>query len=330
MRHTLLSQFQGALLGAVLGDEIGSYWQTQSGKTNQANLLQWRPRLGDRRHSTSDSVSLSPKGTEVIDWATALVRYGSLNNLAKYLSTDLAETSKLIRHDRSIGDVAIATLPLALFCHDSEIKRRQALELAIAPFQEAQLAQVFTFGYGVAQLLQAQWNAETFMAQIIQKIQQSGFSLTVQQGLTEWLDQVQQCLRLRMSLKQAIVTLTPSPSTPLPEFRAIALAFYCFLSSPDHFTLALLRAAQAGYQPATVAALTGTLAGIHNSIIDIPLEWHLVLADSTQPLIWGISGVEIQTLATRLLTSWSGMYDAASDSPTTVPPIAAPGVIRPR
>jgi hypothetical protein len=326
MRYSLLSRFQGALLGAVLGDEVSSYQRQLRSQGTKADLHQWRPDLGRSLSSDPSLVTVSWQGKEAITWTKTLLRYGSLNRLAAHWPDALDGKSERFSANRTTGEMAIATLPLMLFCHDSAIKLRQSLELAIDPSQEERLGHLFIVGCVIAQLLQEQWQPLALLPQTLSKLRQAGFSLTVQQKLTASVDRVQQCLQQRLSLSQATAVLTATEQSS--EFGAIALAFYCFLSAPDHFALALLRAAQVDCQPATVAALTGTLVGVHNSVIDIPLEWLVTLIDANQPLIWGVSGVEIQTLATRLLASWSGMYDATDES--TPPPIAAPGVIRPR
>ena len=103
----------------------------------------------------------------------------------------------------------------------------------------------------------------------------------------------------------------------------IALAFYCFLSTPENFRLAVSRATRTSYQPHLTTALTGALAGAYNSIIGIPVSWRLTANRISQ-------GTQRLSLAKRLIEVWAGVYDVSvltQDQPLAV---AAPRVIQPR
>ncbi len=105
--------------------------------------------------------------------------------------------------------------------------------------------------------------------------------------------------------------------------EAIALAFYCFLSTPCDLRLALLRAARCGEAAPVIAALTGALGGAYQGLGGLPLAW--VATDSH---VWGIPETALHALAAHLFAAWSGVYAPAERM--AVAAIAAPGVIRPR
>ncbi len=139
-------------------------------------------------------------------------------------------------------------------------------------------------------------------------------------------EQVQRLLDEQAGLETACDRV----STNSDHDAAIALAFYCFLSTPYDLRLALLRAAQTGPCAPLVGALTGALSGAFNSLSGIPIDWQLALD------AWEISSEEITTqpellnLANCLLARWSGVYEPLTFSKEfgQVPAIAAPQVIR--
>jgi hypothetical protein len=146
-------------------------------------------------------------------------------------------------------------------------------------------------------------------------------------SLLTGMEMVQGLLMTKASLQTALDQLTaiqfPSHLDP-----TIALAFYCFLSTPEDLQLALLRSARLSHQIPHLSALTGILSGTYNTVVALPLEWQLALTDPEYPLIGQMAGGEIRNLATQLLAVWSGAEDAQTFS-DAAPAIAAPGVIRP-
>jgi ADP-ribosylglycohydrolase len=221
---------------------------------------------------------------------------------------------------------ALATLPIALFFYDSEIRQQQLLVQTVQLWQAPPdgEAGLLAIGYAIAQVLKERLERLTLLPQILAYLKQSTAKPTASLlNLTKTLEQVQTLLQHGAGLYAAIEQLRAV--TTQSESRAIAIAFYCFLSTPDDLRLSLLRAARSGEVAPAACALTGALSGAHNSLNGLPLSWRI---NSSIPLLWGLSSEEMNQLAARLFAVWSGVY--ASGTVTNASAIAAPGVIRPR
>lgn len=352
MRHSLLSRFQGTLLSAALGDELEAYSRlgqpsTPEGTTGleqdisalaPANLTSWRP---GNASGHSASTSSAPWGSAATSCARVLVQAGSWNELEMAaigvrLAADRLATDRLVvdaalgqsrtRTSITIAECALATLPLVLFFHDNEIKQQQLLMQTAKLWQRPPGTEVglLAFGFAVAQMLQERLERLTLLPQTIAYLKQSTAKPTASLlDLVSRLEQVQTLLHHGAALHPAIEQLRAG--TTQSDSTAIAIAFYCFLSTPDDLRLSLLRAARSGDVAPVVCALTGALSGAHNGLNGLPLVWQM---SNSIPLLWGLSGEEMNQLAARLFAVWSGVY--ASGTATNVLAIAAPGVIRPR
>jgi hypothetical protein len=149
--------------------------------------------------------------------------------------------------------------------------------------------------------------------------------------LTAKLEQVQTLLQQKASLETAVRQLTqtskpsysPQPTVPNhfdPEnWTALALGFYCFLSTPEDYSLTVLRSLQTRYHPEITAAISGALSGAYQGLIAIPLKWRLEFQD---PSIGPLTHPEIENnyvkinptqgellqLSQNLFALWSGVY----------------------
>ncbi|BAZ44809.1 hypothetical protein NIES4102_18260 [Chondrocystis sp. NIES-4102] len=83
---------------------------------------------------------------------------------------------------------------------------------------------------------------------------------------------------------------------------AIALAVYCFASTPQHFRLSIQRAANLNTELAKLTtALTGTLSGAYNGMTTIPWSWRSI---NYNDQIYQ----QTQIIGTDLWKSWLGIY----------------------
>ena len=225
--------------------------------------------------------------------------------------------------ETTAAELTIATLPLALFFHDDQNRQQQRLLQTVQlwrclPDVEPGLLAV---GYAIAQALQDCLEPQTLLPQIITYLKQSTASQsTPLLELIGTLEQTQTLVKQGAGLYTAINQLQVRQQT---GNEAIALAFYCFLSTPCDLRLALLRAARCGDAAPVIAALTGALGGAYQGIGGLPLAW--VATDSH---LWGITDTALHELADHLFAAWSGVYAPAGRM--AVAAFAAPGVIRPR
>jgi ADP-ribosylglycohydrolase len=225
-----------------------------------------------------------------------------------------------------LSELAIATLPVMLFFHEEERKLQDKLQQVVATLNpQASQAGVLAVGYAIAQALKEKFTPFSLLPQTIGYLQASQLDVTLPAASTSTLPLVEQLLQVQTLLEQGVglertlISLLPSEAAPTADL-AIALAFYCCLSTPEDFQLAVLRAARTGYQLPITCALTGALSGAYNSTAGIPVDCRI----SLDP------GREILPLAAQLLATWSGVYQPTnfSSNASQVPTVAAPRVIR--
>ena len=380
MRHSLLSKFQGTILGAVLGDSIGLQYQRQ--------LVGIPPEIGDlppilqltkHQQLTQGAARLAlnypqskiPTGKQssecgrlAVACAQSLIRARGLD-LKDWRDTWEAFANSEIYHPRSSefksllnpSEAAVAALPSAMFFHENKAKLREKIMLAIEVWPNENKPEwetaILAVGYAIARTLKNKLDPATAIEQTIAY-------LKTDNALTELLLQVQILLQRGADLETATTHLCKS-ATEVRERQGegdkklptesivnpgnlipIALAFYCFLNTPEDLRLSVLRAARCGIAGQLTCALTGALSGAYNGAAAIPVEWRQVssttlepgpLVCGRQPSLWGTgSDAKIVELANNLFAVWAGVYrlDAGPSSAALGRAVAAPYVIRPR
>jgi ADP-ribosylglycohydrolase len=380
MRHSLLSKFQGTILGAVLGDSIGLQYQRQivgippeRGDLPPILQLTKHQQLtqGGARLTLNSPQSKIPTGKQssecgrlAVACSQSLIRGKGLD-LKDWRDTWEAFTNSEIYHPRSSefqsllnpSEAAVAALPSAMFFHENKVKLREKIMLAIEVWPNENKPEwetaILAVGYAIARTLKDKLDPATAIEQTIAY-------LKTDNALTELLLQVQILLERGADLETATTHLCKS-ATALGERQGegekklptesiinpgnlipIALAFYCFLNTPEDLRLSVLRAARCGIAGQLTCALTGALSGAYNGAAAIPVEWRQVslasldpgpLVSDREPSFWGTgSDAKIVELANNLFAVWAGVYrpDAGLDSAALARAVAAPYVIRPR
>lgn len=324
MRYSLSSRFGATFVGAVIGEMIGSSKGVSIRRFSYPNAIKpHQEQLLRRVEQQKYAVEAKYLGGRL-----AIIGAERLIQLGRFDLDDWhdAFTKDLLAQDTINCNPTIAilaTLPIALFYHESEIKLRQNLQLALkavgqddAMIRDGALA----VGYAIALSLNEKINAATLIPQVIT------FLGEPQTQITQQLLQVQTLLNQQAGLERAIA-LGRDATTP------IALAFYCFLNSLEDFRLSTLRAAQTDYQPQITTAIAGALSGAYNSISGIPINWRMALSRfEKQQAGWETTEVEMFQVSDALVSVWSGVYDQVTH-PTdsnSVAAIASPRVIKPR
>lgn len=298
MRYSLSSRFRGTLLGAALGENFASHVKRQSQQLD-----------GWHKMAVLGAESLIQLGRfDLDDWRALFLRESSTQNTMNHVSTK----------------AIIATLPIALFYHENEIKMRQNVQQLVAVWQDDPVSRdgALAVGYATLVSLTEKLNPAELIPQTI------AFLGERQNQMSQQLAQVQTLLEQGAGLERAVTQLgrNAQPSTP------IALAFYCFLSTLEDLGLSVRRAARAGYQPQITSAITGALSGAYNSTAGIPISWRMALSRPDAKLTaWGMTTeAEMLQLSDSLVAVWSGVYDQVTH-PTELTPvaaIAAPRVMR--
>lgn len=251
---------------------------------------------------------------------TTLGKSTVLNELVISQTKNLIESGELTpKQIKSLANLttsqmAVATLPLILFCHESPQLLRAKLNEIVTKLElpTETLLELLIWGKAISLALTEKLQPETLIKQLLATQQPT--------QLTEQLEKVQSYLEQNISLHQVLYRL----SRLKQQQTAIAIAIYCFLFTPQDFSLATKRAAQSTYQPEITQTLTGILAGVYKGYHNIPLKLRLFLSQNPQQQIR-------ITLATQLYASWCGITPTAiASKQTSTQAIAKPGLIQHR
>jgi len=116
--------------------------------------------------------------------------------------------------------------------------------------------------------------------------------------LTQKLKLVVEAINSGISLHNLLDKLSSNGNT---KSTAIALSWYCFLTSPQDFKISVQRAASIPNVGGLTAALTSTLSGAYNGITGIPYNWRIRMSQNLNYTL------ENQ-LVSQLFKAWLGIY----------------------
>jgi ADP-ribosylglycohydrolase len=298
MLYSLLSRYQGALCGTALARGASEAWQsTHISEREWQGISDWRtidPTYGN---------DLTLPGSIV----EALIQHGQ------------SGIDRLSYPDRwqSEGELEpwMAVIPLALFFHEDSVRLQESVgKVAIG----LQLPLTFIEGagaiaYSIARALNATLDPATLIPQTLSYLK----SIEAEPELGKHLATVQTLLDRGASLEETRILFarhrSAHPQNLTDDPISIALAFYCFLSTPDDVRLSLLRSLRLQDRSPVVAVLTGALSGAYNGYAGIPAEWRMATDD------------RLQQLSLRLYAAWAGVCDASQiTSEWGLPAVAAP------
>jgi ADP-ribosylglycohydrolase len=378
MRHSLSSKFQATLLGSALGNFIGIQYQNQLlGIVAEKAELQPILQLTKHQKLPLIGVTSAPKSSNgklqtdknssecemlAVACAQSLIRCGGLD-LKDWRDTWEAFAQSELDHSPNTEgkiilhpcEAAVASLPTALFFHENKVKLREKLMLVTEVWHNQSVSEsqmgVVALGYTIARSLKERLDPATVIPQTITY-------LATDHALTELLSQVQILLEQGADLERATTHLCKSAialqerqeeggkksqtnSIVNPEnFIPMAIAFYCFLSTPEDLRLSVFRAARCGIAAPLTCSLTGALSGAYNGSTAIPVEWRSSHAaavasrsatEGREPSVWSTGGnAKIEHLANNLFAVWTGVYssDSEPELPLMRSVVAAPYVIR--
>ncbi|WP_254566755.1 ADP-ribosylglycohydrolase family protein [Oscillatoria sp. HE19RPO] len=297
MRYSVLSRFQGTLLGANIGYGIGSGVISLSGPR-----LEVRPRPGENEYWVASGKSLIQKGGfDASSWFEAVASVSQ--------RSEGIEATAILESDR-----LMAVLPILLFYHEQlEFLRTTLYQISdLLSIPLAERDGLLALGYAIAASLTERLNRHSLIGETIAYLQESPSPLVIQLAIVETL------LAEGVSLERVREQLTRTEGTATLPF---ALGFYCFLSTLEDFRLSISRATRTGSQSGVTTVITGMLSGAYNSIPGIPWTWQQGPLPTDKSF----------HLGDRLLATWSGVYDAHHQPEEAIHfrAVAAPNVIRP-
>jgi hypothetical protein len=284
MKHLLLTRFQGALLG---GNTI--YLNPQHIAPNQL------------------TIDATPAIIAGID---SLTRCGDFND-----SDWISSTSGAIHsHYKDRNNIAIiAMVPVILFFHADRIKLR-AILLNIS--QRLHLdwetcSSAIAIGYIISRSLTETCTPKSILSQLSAEME------NLHPLLLQQLSTIHRLLHRPTSLRQISQELTTDTH---PTLAATVIAIYCFLSTPEEFSLTILRAYHSESGNRFTCAIAGVLSGAYNSLTGIPLNGLIATQGKDRLLKTGED----------LLNLWAGVGSGNNLNPTLVRAFAPPMVMQKR
>ncbi|MFP4103093.1 ADP-ribosylglycohydrolase family protein [Coleofasciculus sp.] len=303
MQHSLLCRFQGALVGSLIGELVSHQLDQELGDPVGRKSFQFTKRQPQPSQSHLCMPQLSAWSQIATCGIESLIDTGRLDIDDWIIRCSQTQPSLLeLKGKAKSSEAAVATLPMALFFHENQEWLQQHLVQAAAIWQLETNAStgVLAIATAMALTLTETVNRATLIPQILIAL---GTEQTI---LAHQLQQVQTLIEVGADL-ETTTTKVRRPSANLGNRGdvsdiAIALAFYCFLYTPEDFRLCVIRAVRSGYQNPMTAALTGALAGVYNGIKGIPVSWRV--AALKIPVF-----KKRQKLTDQLLAVWLGVYD---------------------
>jgi hypothetical protein len=246
VQYSLLSRFQGALLGSILGEALVNH------SLASVKLSVWNEIAIDIMDAIAHG-TLSPN-----DWERIYNRYR------------LVLTSKSAS---SSSAIATAILPALLLFHENPNALQEQLQYLdeLIGLSNETKEDVLIWGYAIALALREKLDVTDAIAQILSRYPNA------QSSLIQQLKQVRVFLQQGIPLKQAVALITRTDKTQHP----MALALCCTSDNWEDFRLCLMRAMHSGKQASLVTSLIGALAGAYNSFSAFPLYWRVAISLSS-------------------------------------------------
>ncbi|MGB3654721.1 MAG: ADP-ribosylglycohydrolase family protein [Rivularia sp. (in: cyanobacteria)] len=303
MRYSLTSRVRGALIGGLIGQSLAA---------TQPESYYW--------------IKVASQGMESLIAEERF--YLNAGHKFQQQEWNLEKPSNLM-----LGNIILATLPIAIFFHENNIKLRENLLKAIESYHHPYIRDgVLAVCYLIAQSLNEKIDRQTNQNRLVSEI--TSFIGETTTDLPNKLQQVNNLIVENAGYSELQNCLGKENNIA----NTIAIAFYCFATTKEDFRLTCLRATTIDKQNSEIcAAIAGAVSGAYNSMAGIPITWHLGL-DEAKLAQWGITNFsQMVKLADALVSVWSGAYhelpqslEAKEDRDLISPDqaIAAPYIIR--
>jgi hypothetical protein len=314
MYYPLSSRFEGAWLGAMVGEALAS----NQHKPDKFKLLNYQPSQLLVRANTVAQILGNTNGLEEEQTIESNNCSSDRSHCARPLreGTPIPLTSSDLRVKTiTSGEAALVFLPVILFYHESlslmttQIRQRGQYWHYSIPL----IDHVLIWGYTIALALKGKLDVRHLVEQILVGVGES------QSSVLQQLEHIKSLIAQGKDLEKVVEKLLNQSSS---DEAAIALSLYCFSSTPEDFRLCISRAIATGYQTEITSALTGILAGAYNSIAGIPLDWRVVIQEMAT-YQQGEKQVQL------LYQAWSGAYQLDANNLSRLA-IASAGTIQSR
>ncbi len=204
------------------------------------------------------------------------------------------------KNQGTISEIALATLPIAIFYHDNLELLRKNLENKAAIWCDSSLNfdELLIWGLAISLAMTEKIDGNKLISYLINIVKFINLVNLEENTLIQQLEILQNLNKNNTPYHQVISRFSRNQNhsqTPM------ALALYNFTRNPDDFQLCVKTAIMGGYKPKLTAALTGAISGVYNSFNSLNIPWHL--ANQTQPIL-----LDASQLAKKLFWHWAGIY----------------------
>jgi len=224
-------------------------------------------------------------------------------------SGNFSPTSDIL-NCHNTAQLTLFLVPVFVFFHENPTMLKQQLDPLRSCFPNVD--DVLLWGEALGGILAAKYQPATLLKQLLPRYPQT--------DLAPQLELIESFLRKNAGLCQVVACLNRFNQ---PCQTALALSLYCFLYTPEAFTLCVKRAGGTGKFAPLTTPLTGALAGSYNSFIAIPVSDRLALRENPQTQ-------QLNQTIQRLFLAWSGVYQPTLGGDLSSEALATPGVIQPR
>jgi ADP-ribosylglycohydrolase len=294
MQQSVLNKIQGGLAGMYISQQVSLTTIEQN-----TDELRQRERETFKNYALLAEASMESlihcRGMELEDWLTT--------------------TSRLATPDR----LPIAIVPVAMYLQEDIPQLQQTLRL-IGRRNELDPENTSTLvflGTMIALLLGERAKLDQLIPAVLATLPSRKDALSEQLlCIQEYLDLTPDGSPTPTSITELIAKIALSNQSYL---LPVAMATYCFLSTPQSLQMAVQRAAQIPSQPSITLALTGLLVGTYRGLSCIPTSWYTNGSRGAEQLIQS---------ADRLVATWAGAYQPVVGSFSVANAIAATAVLQ--
>jgi ADP-ribosylglycohydrolase len=277
MQQSILDKIQGGLAGMYVSQQVSL---TMVNLENpQSDELRQRVREAFKNYALLAGASMESlihcRGLKLDDW--------------------LVSTSRLTNPER----LPIAIVPVAMYLQEDLPLLQQTLHLIGQnnDLDPENISTLVFLGTAIAMLLGERTTPDRLIPDVLENLSSSKNSLSEQLSLIqEYLALTPDTVPTPSNIPELIAKISLSNQAYL---LPVAMATYCFLSTPHSLQIAVQRSAQIPGQPALTLALTGVLVGTYRGLGCIPTSWYVNGSRGAEQLIQS---------ADRLVATWAGAY----------------------
>lgn len=301
MNSSLISKFQGGLIGSIVG-------LTLAGNPYRQKRLAWENLPRKYWQILAQAIDLQMCAERNYDIISSQINPDNWLQTGKNWQINPQST---VIMDNFL--LILSCLPIAFFYHENFNLLRVEIKKIITIRQDLSELEndILLLCRVISLVLQEQLNPNQIFAQII------SFPEADRTFYQEKLNQLQIAIDRGMGLKQVMSLFTDRANSIKLDFTesirsAIFLSLYCFCCTPDDLKLSILRAMNTNDEDSvsqplinnrnkTIAAFTGAISGAYNSINNFPISWRCQIKND--PIVSSLNQ-KIQLL----YLSWSGVY----------------------